>query len=180
MDVVWFETIHGFAHQYKWLDQLGIFFAIYFQYLLIAILALAFFYPSQRRRVRRRMILASIVAAAIARLIIKPVIVFFFYRIRPPEILSQVQPLVSLWDNPENLASFPSGHAITFFAIATAIYCFDRPWGYLFFASAFVIGLARIFVGVHWPTDVLGGALIGILIGWGISRFFQDKAKHLL
>lgn len=177
MDLFLFETIHGFAHQYEWLDQLGIFFAIYFQYLLAVILSVAFFYPLQHRNARRRMILAAITAAAIARLIIKPIIVAFVYRLRPPEVLSELQPLVSLWDNPENLASFPSGHAITFFALATAIYCFDRRWGYFFFASALFIGLARIFVGVHWPTDVVGGALMGILIGWGISRFFQDKAK---
>ena len=177
MDIFLFESIHGFAHQYEWLDRLGIFFAIHFQYLLGGLLLALFFYPERERSARRKMILVAIGAAALARLIIKPSIVVFVYRLRPPEIIPQLQPLVSLWDNPENLASFPSGHAITFFALAMVIYCFDRQWGYFFFASAFFIGLARIFVGVHWPTDVMGGALIGILTGWGVSRFFQDKAK---
>jgi undecaprenyl-diphosphatase len=58
--------------------------------------------------------------------------------------------------------SFPSDHAAAAFAIATAVFAFSARAGLAFFAGAVLISLSRIFVGLHYPGDVLGGALIGI------------------
>lgn len=63
--------------------------------------------------------------------------------------------------------SFPSGHTATSFGIASMLLFLtagrSKAWvGWLALAWAAMVGLSRIYRGVHWPTDVLGGALVGL------------------
>ena len=75
----------------------------------------------------------------------------------------------------KDFQSFPSGHAAIFFAIAMAIYFFNKKLGIVFFIGAVLIGFARIFTGIHWPSDVLAGAIIGIISGIIIIKLFFKK-----
>jgi undecaprenyl-diphosphatase len=59
--------------------------------------------------------------------------------------------------------SFPSGHTATAFAGATALSYFFPRWTAAFFVLAAAIGYSRLYVGVHFPLDVLGGAVIGVV-----------------
>jgi len=74
--------------------------------------------------------------------------------------------------------SFPSSHASNHFAIATFVAFtlgrFYRFLGPLLFVWAFSIGYGQIYVGLHYPLDVLGGAILGSLIG-GMMAFFYQK-----
>jgi undecaprenyl-diphosphatase len=64
-------------------------------------------------------------------------------------------------------SSFPSDHAVLFFALATGMYFVNRKLGILLYLHAFfVICLPRIFLGIHFPTDILGGALLGIALAY--------------
>jgi undecaprenyl-diphosphatase len=84
--------------------------------------------------------------------------------------------------------SFPSGHSANSMAIFTAVALFAVPphWRRLALAAAiclsFVIGLTRIFLGVHWPSDVLGGGAWGLLITalalWAGRRSGAIEAEH--
>ena len=68
--------------------------------------------------------------------------------------------------------SFPSSHAMNIFTAATVFTGFFRrqwPW---FYGFALLIAFSRIYVGVHFPGDVLGGALFGMLIGGTVYWFF--------
>lgn len=69
-----------------------------------------------------------------------------------------VQPLVS--ETP--FSSFPSGHATLFFALATSIYLYDKRVGGIFFVCASIIALSRVVAGVHYPIDIIAGAVIGV------------------
>jgi len=74
-------------------------------------------------------------------------------------------------------SSFPSDHAVMFFALATGMYLVSRRLGLLLYAQAiFLIALPRIFLGIHYPSDIIGGALIGFLLAytgkWNPSRTF--------
>ena len=60
--------------------------------------------------------------------------------------------------------SFPSNHAAIFAALATSLYPFHRGIGLVVGALALLIGFSRIFVGVHYPLDVIAGFAIGISI----------------
>ncbi len=59
--------------------------------------------------------------------------------------------------------SFPSGHATTVFALATALAIVSPRWRLLLFGFAAVVGLSRIIVGAHYLSDVMAGAYVGIM-----------------
>lgn len=93
-------------------------------------------------------------------------------RARPFVALPDTQlliPMDHLYD------SFPSGHAALSFALAYIVFKHDRDWGIAFFILAAVVAVSRVFVGVHFPVDVLFGAVVGILAGWIVQRF--EKAE---
>ena len=60
--------------------------------------------------------------------------------------------------------SFPSSHAVNNFAAGTFLSYYYRKWTWAFMSFAFVIAFSRLSVGVHYPSDMLGGAIIGALI----------------
>lgn len=66
-----------------------------------------------------------------------------------------------LWQ-PLRENSMPSGHAHTVFAVATTLAFLYRRWVLLFFALATLTGLSRVYVGAHYPSDVIAGACIGV------------------
>ena len=63
--------------------------------------------------------------------------------------------------------SFPSGHTCASFAAAFALYrTLPRKWGIACLVLAALISFSRLYVGVHYPSDVLGGVVVGIFAGW--------------
>ena len=65
--------------------------------------------------------------------------------------------------------SFPSGHAATSFAAATVLTAASPRWGPLWFLLALAIGFTRVYVGVHYPLDIIGGALLGIGVALAVE-----------
>ncbi len=65
--------------------------------------------------------------------------------------------------------SFPSGHAANNFAMASVVAIFYRRWGWLAFLPAALVSYSRIYVGSHWPLDVLVSCLIGAGIGFLVA-----------
>ncbi|MEO5984433.1 MAG: phosphatase PAP2 family protein, partial [Ferruginibacter sp.] len=76
--------------------------------------------------------------------------------------------------------SFTSSHAANHFALATFFFItLHGVWGkwcYLFFAWAFLICYSQVYVGVHYPFDVAGGALLGVFAGGVAGNFFNKRA----
>jgi len=79
---------------------------------------------------------------------------------RPRPVLEGLPPLGGA---PSSL-SFPSAHATSSFAVATAMTRVD-PLGALAFLLAFALALGRPYLGMHYPSDVLAGALLGVALG---------------
>jgi undecaprenyl-diphosphatase len=65
--------------------------------------------------------------------------------------------------------SFPSGHAAASFVAAYLLSKKDKKRAWVYYVVALLISFSRIYLGKHYPSDVLAGALIGTLIGWGIE-----------
>ena len=81
-------------------------------------------------------------------------------RARPFDAHPQIHPLYVV-----HSSSFPAGHAATAFAGATVLAYVVPRLAPLLFLIAAAIGFSRVYVGVHYPTDVLGGAAIGVAVG---------------
>lgn len=79
-------------------------------------------------------------------------------------------PLASVADP---MGSFPSSHATLFAALATTFYLHDKKIGLIFAIAALLIGIARIAAGVHWPTDILAGYLLGSIFAYLCDHGFR-------
>lgn len=86
----------------------------------------------------------------------------FVARIRPCDVNSTIQLLIP---HPEGF-SFPSGHTGASFAAASVLFFSRNRFRMPAFLLAALIGFSRIYLYVHYPTDVLAGALLGIMLGW--------------
>jgi undecaprenyl-diphosphatase len=73
--------------------------------------------------------------------------------------------------------SFPSSHSTNMFALAFVFSMFYPSRWLCFYSFAALIGFSRIYVGVHYPGDVLGGALLGVMIAWIVYKGYLLSKK---
>lgn len=158
LDILIFQQINGLAGRWNFLDGAGIFFAQYFEYALVGF---TLFFLRKNFRV----ILSAFSAAVLARFGIVELIRLFWSRARP-----FIGNNVNLLIGHENTSSFPSGHAAFYFGLSTVVYFYNKKAGIVFFIASFLVSISRVFVGIHWPSDILGGAAVGILTGWIIIK----------
>ncbi len=109
---------------------------------------------------------SGLVAAAVA-MAMNQVVSHLWERPRPFTAHAAATHLLSA---PSPDPSFPSDHAAAAFAIAFAVLAFSRPAGVLFAVSAALIGLSRIALGLHYPSDVLAGIIVGYVAALLVTR----------
>ena len=121
------------------------------------------------RRTRKAgfaMAVALVLYMAAGHFFLKPL----FARPRPCDINTSITMLVA---RPHG-HSFPSGHTASGVAAAYALWLQNRKLG----APALVLAFTRLYLYVHFPTDVLGGAVLGIALGTAASAFANYMANH--
>ena len=118
-------------------------------------------------RARGLLVLLSLAAnALLCNLLLKPLV----GRTRPYVLFDYDILIPRLGDS-----SFPSGHTSASFAAATAIYAINRRWGIAAYILAALIGFSRLHLGVHFPTDVLAGAILGVLAAKAVQVLLEKK-----
>ena len=101
----------------------------------------------------------------ISNLTLKPLI----SRPRPFSIDSSIVPIIPL---PSDF-SFPSGHTTSSFAAAAAIYCCNKKWGIFATVLAALIAFSRLYLMVHYPSDVIFGVVLGTFLGFAAKKSFD-------
>ena len=103
----------------------------------------------------------------------------WFFRVRPCDDPSMVGHVRFIANYCPQSSGFMSSHAANHFAMAMFIFItlknYAGKWIRLFFLWAFLIAYAQVYVGVHYPIDVICGGLFGTAIGYGWAKFFQKN-----
>jgi len=143
------------------LDIINSFFDSFFPFLrdftyFFWIFLIVYFWIKKEKRLAM-ILTAGIIAGAVVTYPIK----FLIDRQRPYEQLDSARLLTPF----ENDPSFPSGHTEMSFLAATIVSQFHPGYSKYLYAFSLIVALSRIYVGVHFPIDVIGGAIVGIVIG---------------
>jgi undecaprenyl-diphosphatase len=167
-----FSLIHDLQGTSVFLDFLAEFFAGYVLYILLFLFVMVILF--ERRKIFQiRYVLFSSLILLLSRGIFTELIRLFVHRERPYQAL-EFQPLFEA-----SGYSFPSGHAAFLFALSFAMYTIRKKWGIYFFVAACLVSLSRIFGGVHYPLDIIGGFFVALFSFYITKRVFPH-APHLV
>ncbi len=153
-------ALNGLAGRSAGLDALIAFIGVYFWYSIPLGLLICWFVGRDRFR-SRKLVLMTFIGLIISRGILAEILKLVIIRPRPFLVYPAVTQLIFK----EYESAFPSGHAAAVFGMATVIYFYNRKAGVGLMVLGLLIGAARVAGGVHYPTDIIGGAVVGILAG---------------
>ena len=160
MDYTLYKTINGLSGN-SFVDGLFKLLASGLPYVLVALVALVFLFPWRVRRQERRSGAVLATASVGLALFINQLITDAVDRMRPylahP---ADSNLLISYSHDP----SFPSDNVIGAFALAFGIWLYDRTLGTTLLIIGAVLAFSRVYVGRHYPGDVIAGALIGTAV----------------
>lgn len=169
-DIALFRIFNSLAGQYALTDK---FIAILADYGLYIFLALFLFYSWYQSSLvtagKWRFVLKGLGIGLVSRFITE-IIKVLVIRLRPFLDLENVY----LLTNASGFA-LPSGHSTIYFALAFYIWFADRKWGSVFILMATIFSLARVIAGVHYPLDILVGALIGFITSYFYHQLILPK-----
>jgi len=156
-----FKILNSFAGRWPALDYTAVFFASVFPYLMVLFLLVFSFLTKNLL-----LFFIPLFSGFISRFIITQAIYFLYKRNRPCK-LNGAKVLIPI----PKTSSFPSGHASFFFGFSFAILLFNIPLAIIFITGTCLMALARVFSGVHWFRDILGGMAVGLISAILINLF---------
>ncbi|HEX7066399.1 MAG TPA: phosphatase PAP2 family protein [Bacillales bacterium] len=163
MDTEIFRAINGLAGQVPWLDAAIAGISRYAIYASILAVLLLF--------IKDRKAAFAGVFGIVLGLVIDVLIRLFYTRPHPFSVLDNM----NLLADREVSASFPSDTAMMAFAAALAIWMASKKWGGFAFLVAGFVALSRVYVGFHFPADILAGTVIGLAATGGIYALMPDR-----
>lgn len=175
LDVKLFYFFNDFVGKSQIFDALVVFLAAYLQYFLIAAFIVFLYLAAYSKREKIYIFWTTIISVVVARGVITEIIRFFYHRSRPFLALQVHKLLSSGWFYSDTEWSFPSGHSAFFFAMAAVIYLYNKKWGIWFFMAAILMNISRIVAGVHYPSDIFGGMIVGVIVGYVVFYIAERK-----
>jgi len=159
-----FLSIYSYVDAIPWLEQLGFYIARYGILIPLLVMVALFYWPAKDEdtRIKFKKAVVYVMLCLAVAFLADEVINLLKTRYRPfVTFPAQVAKLNVVQD----LTSFPSTHTIFVFAISISLWLSSlRKIAWPLLALAILIGLSRVAVGVHYPFDIIGGAIIGVII----------------
>jgi len=166
-----FNFIHQLVGKSRLLDLSAIFFADYLGFIIILISLFLIFSSKKIKDSIFNVAFVSLIVL-LSRGIFTETLRFFLFRKRPFVELD----FVPLINHSATEASFPSGHMTFYFALAFGLYYLGRKkWSYLFMAGLSIMGVARVFAGVHWPLDIVSGIAVAFVSAFIVKFLLEPK-----
>jgi undecaprenyl-diphosphatase len=179
MDYRIYHAINQFVFHHAWLGR-GLAVAEKWAVPIMAVATVALWLLARPGSERKwKVASACALASAGLGLLINQLIAQIWHRQRPFATHTDAH----VWGSRSHDPSFPSDHASAAFGIAFAVLLFDRLAGAIFMAAALFIGVGRVFIGAHYPTDIAAGCLVGLasaLLIVRIARPALDQAVRLV
>jgi undecaprenyl-diphosphatase len=155
------HTLNDFLYRHDGVEDPLLVYINASEALFVATLVLVFLFANgERWRAWRRAALAAVLSAGVALAIAKVV----------SELVDRARPFVvdpngvHLFSGHAADPGFPSDHATGAFAVAMAIYLRNKLWGSVALVAAAVLAVGRVAIGVHFPSDVIAGAVLGCAV----------------
>jgi len=140
----------------------------------ITLFFLAFIYLILRKKIRA--FLCILLAMGVAGVV--DFLIYMFWQ-RPRPFISHSDLVSKIYGTSASLGSFPSSHTYIAFAIATSIFLYGhRRLGSVLFVLAILVAMGRIGLGLHYPSDVVGGIILGILSGVAVYYMVRGWEKR--
>ena len=166
MDYRIYHAINVFVSHHAWLGR-ALSFAETWAVPLIAIATVSLWLFARPGGDRKwKLASASALCGAAVGLLVNQIIGKIWHRPRP----FAAHPGAHVWGSRSHDPSFPSDHASAAFGIAFAVFLYDRVVGSFFLAAAAFIAVGRVFIGAHYPADVIAGCLVGFGVAFLVVR----------
>lgn len=178
IDDSWYRAVTGFAQTLPWLSGPAVAFSEYAIFLIApAFLAMGWWSRGRGDDTAARLLwVPCAVALAYG---VNWVLKLTFAERRPCRVLGGVHTLLPC-DAPNDY-SFPSNHTVVVVAFAVSVLLVNRRWGLFATIFAVLVGFSRVYIGAHYPHDVLAGALVGTVValaGIPLHRYLVPLARH--
>lgn len=167
LDLSIFFFLNNIAGKSTIIDSVIVFFAYYLAFILVGIMVLYILFNDHSFKEKIVTGVLILLAGLIARWGVTEPIRWLWNRPRP-FLSHQVHQLLT-----ENSYSFPSGHSTLFFAFSTIIYFHYKRLGIFFYIATICMTIARIMAGVHYPSDIVAGAVVGITCAWLTCKYLN-------
>lgn len=161
MDDKIFRTLNQFTGRNRFVDIFMIIISKKLRYFFAYFLVIMWFQNNFHKRITS---LAGI--SAIITLLLTSVIKLVYFKPRPfsKKRVKLLAPVPS-----EKDSSFPSKHTTLAFAVAISVLFYKRTFGCILSILAFLAGFSRIWMGQHYPSDIIGSAIIGSIVAIGVN-----------
>ncbi|MCH4201113.1 MAG: phosphatase PAP2 family protein [Clostridium tyrobutyricum] len=175
MNLFLFRIINGLAYKSVFLDKIMMFSSKYIPYIYGIIIFTYFIYGVIKNNRKLKYMTISIFILLLINFLISYIIGLVYYVPRP-FVANKVNLLY-----PHNVSSsFPSSHALGVMTIALGISNKVKKIGYLLILVSILVGISRVYVGHHYPSDVIAGFIIAFSSNYIYLKLLHDKVFKFL
>jgi undecaprenyl-diphosphatase len=170
LDVSIYRAVNSLCGASETLDRLVYHLAGPTGVLFLGLFGLLWFRQDSNQFRRRQGLVLVVPAVALALVLNRTISTLLPFRIRPMYALGANAPSYPWPFDLENWSSFPSDNATYLFAITACLWTISRRSGLAFGLFSAFVAFGRVYFGIHYPSDILAGALLGFAVGYAVNR----------